>query len=168
MGGRGASSGNSKNPHEKFIQSLIGEDMPRGDLQGVVEAYAMSNGLSPRQEDELIDIIEKRNDEYFKSVKFVEVDTGDIVLKYTTTKDGKLANAETGEVYSTKMDLRTIISDAKDYGYKVKAFNQKQLNAYNKERAKKREEINKTLDFEWYGRTKTGRMMKRNYGMKGH
>lgn len=61
MGGRGASSGNSKNPHEKFIQSLIGEDMPRGDLQGVVEAYAMSNGLSPRQEDELLNEIDRRN-----------------------------------------------------------------------------------------------------------
>lgn len=61
MGGRGASSGNSKNPHEKFIQSLIGEDMPRGDLQGVIEAYAMSNGLSTRQENAILDKIDNVN-----------------------------------------------------------------------------------------------------------
>ncbi len=168
MGGRGASSGNNNNPHENFIKSFLGEDMTAGDLQGAVEAYAMRNGLTPRQEDELVNEIEKRNDEYFKSVKAVEIDTGDTVVGYRLLSNGKLANMFNDEVYDVKKDLRSIISDAKDYGYKVKAYTQKELKQYDKDKAKKREETNKTLDFEWYGRTKSGRIMKRNYGMKGH
>ena len=58
MGGRGASS--MKNNHDRFVNKLIKEAaaMPRGDLQGVVEAYAMSNGLDSNWENAALEKID--------------------------------------------------------------------------------------------------------------
>ena len=58
MGGRGQSSGKVaggiKEKTDKFVKELIGVGMPRGDLQGVVEAFAMTNKLSFMEGDAIL------------------------------------------------------------------------------------------------------------------
>jgi len=58
MGGRGASS--MKSNHDRFVNKLIREagEMTRGDLQGVVEAYAMRNGLDSNWENATLEKID--------------------------------------------------------------------------------------------------------------
>ncbi len=66
MGGRGQSSGKVaggiKEKTDKFVKELMGVGMPRGDLQGVVEAFAMTNKLSFMEGDAILGQIDKYND----------------------------------------------------------------------------------------------------------
>lgn len=61
MGGRGVSSMRAN--HESFVNKMIREagKMTRGDLQGVIEAYAMRNGLDSKWENEALNRIDKSN-----------------------------------------------------------------------------------------------------------
>lgn len=75
MGGRGASS--MKNNHDRFVNKMIKEagEMTRGDLQGVIEAYAMKNGLDSKWENEVLDKIDKsqKNKESTRTIDGQEV-----------------------------------------------------------------------------------------------
>ncbi len=66
MGGRGQSSGKVaggiKEKTDKFVKEIVGVGMPRGDLQGVVEAFAMTNKLSFMEGDAILGEIDKFND----------------------------------------------------------------------------------------------------------
>lgn len=89
MGGRGASS--MKNNHESFITKMMREanDMTRGDLQGVVEAYAMSNGLDSKWENETLAKIDKANtilDNKDRIIDFVKHQTKIDLSKYIEEK----------------------------------------------------------------------------------
>ena len=63
MGGRGQGSGKIAGgiaeKTDKLIKELVAVGMPRGDLQGVVGAFAMTNKLSFAEEDAILEEIDK-------------------------------------------------------------------------------------------------------------
>ena len=63
MGGRGQGSGKVAGgiaeKTDKLIKELVAVGMPRGDLQGTVEAFAMTNKLGFAEENAILEEIDK-------------------------------------------------------------------------------------------------------------
>ena len=76
MGGRGQGSGKVaggiKEKTDKLIKELVAVGMPRGDLQGSVEAFAITNKLSFSEEDAILRRIDKFDEFVYKKAELTD------------------------------------------------------------------------------------------------
>lgn len=76
MGGRGQGSGKAigglQAKTDKLVKELVAVGMPRGDLQGTVEAFAMTNKLSFMEGDAILQRIDKFDDFVYKKAELTD------------------------------------------------------------------------------------------------
>lgn len=99
-----------------------------------------------------------------------------IIIDFGTTT--QIYREENGSVYSVgvgntidqKFDItmKDLEDRAKKQGLKIETFTDKQYSEWLDEYKKSRQKNSDFQDFQWYGRRSSGRIMRRNKGMRGH